>query len=110
MHTHTCALLPKEHTLIATQKNLLCVLFHQEVRKDHQSLGLPEEQRQVRCHTSCTGFKNTLLNWHQEIVKCWGHSTLVPDCPGMPLAPSAPERPCEKNNGYITGLLKEYED
>lgn len=46
-----------------------------------------------------TQASNTLLNWHHEIWCTEVHreyGTLGPDCPGMPLAPSDPGRPCKK--------------
>lgn len=39
-----------KHTFYTHHKNnSLCVLFHQEVRPDHQTLGLPAEQRKKSC-------------------------------------------------------------
>lgn len=64
------------------------------------SVSLQREER--RLSTFSTGFKWTLLNrpfeiWCIEVHHERGrHSTLGPDCPGMPLAPSDPGRPYEK--------------
>lgn len=112
----TVAHINNKHTHLShtPQNNSLCVLFHQEVRPDHQTLGLPAEQRKK----SCTPFSygNTLLKkkqhyeiWRSEVCyECGRRGTLGPDCPGMPLAPSDPGRPCKNNNSYVTRLLTDH--
>lgn len=72
------------------QNHSPCVLFHQEVQPDRQSRGLPEEESQEIKHSRNTHFIGLpfVIKWW-----VWRTSTLGPDCPGIPLAPSAPERP-----------------
>lgn len=47
--------------------------------------------------------------WRSEVCyECGRRGTLGPDCPGMPLAPSDPGRPCKNNNSYVTRLLTDH--
>ena len=58
-------------------------------------------------HTLKKKKKTALWNMAQ-CYECGRRGTLGPDCPGMPLAPSDPGRPCKNNNSYVTRLLTDH--
>lgn len=88
----TVAHINNKHTHLShtPQNNSLCVLFHQEVRPDHQTLGLPAEQRKK----SCTPFSygNTLLK-KNSIMKCGAAKCVMNVADEVPWVQTVPACP-----------------